>query len=427
MGKISAAFGFSGNDNRPGPEIQFLGTHIERIEAGIPGPFGPQRMEAELLAPSIGSLICHGGAELHFPYLEQFDTIRIDGGLEARDPSEDSIIAAETGTIVISDVLGASARLNFVSPTFTGNIVLNARGQTIDGSDMWLSDIIVGTHGPLQNIPHYPETYSVFGGGVGVVRNLEIHGDNCLPPRNYTTTPVFLNSAFCHLSPATPGAYEPVTVRLRARGPIRTDSLSANPFTLERATPGASDYADMLTIDIRRGTGGQPPYSREISFNGQGTIGELESILGEGVYGLTLRRDVNTDGCVIADATWLGTEKHPLNAPPTGQTYDYVFELQSDCNRNGIWDAIDIYNDPSLDQWPIDGKIDSCYDDWCIADVNCDGNVDGFDSQAMEAAVNGDLTNFCAGRNPDFNRDGNLDGFDIQAVEIAVGGGGCPP
>lgn len=216
-------------------------------------------------------------------------------------------------------------------------------------------------------------------------------------------------------------------MRLRARGPIRTDSITANPFTLERATPGASDYADMLTIDIRRGTGGQPPYSREISFNGQGTIGELESILGEGVYGLTLRRAANTDGCVIADATWLGTEKHPLNAPPPGQSYDYVFELQSDCNRNGVWDAIDIQNNPAWDLWPMDGKIDWCYTEWCSGDVNCDGNEDGFDTQAIELAVGGDLSAICPGADPDFNRDGQLDGFDVQAVETAWNGGGCPP
>lgn len=61
----------------------------------------------------------------------------------------------------------------------------------------------------------------------------------------------------------------------------------------------------------------------------------------------------------------------------------------------------------------------------CDPDVNCDGNFDGFDVQAMELAVGGDLADFCQ-PDPDFNQDGNLDGFDVMAVELVVGGGDCP-
>lgn len=61
----------------------------------------------------------------------------------------------------------------------------------------------------------------------------------------------------------------------------------------------------------------------------------------------------------------------------------------------------------------------------CDADVNCDGNLDGFDVQAAEQAVGGSLTDFCQA-DADFNADGNLDGFDVQSVELAVGGGPCP-
>ena len=61
----------------------------------------------------------------------------------------------------------------------------------------------------------------------------------------------------------------------------------------------------------------------------------------------------------------------------------------------------------------------------CDGDVNCDGNLDGFDVQVMEAATGGDLTDFCQS-DPDFNHDGNLDGFDVEAVEVVTGGGPCP-
>lgn len=61
----------------------------------------------------------------------------------------------------------------------------------------------------------------------------------------------------------------------------------------------------------------------------------------------------------------------------------------------------------------------------CDPDVNCDGSADGFDVEAMEEAVGGDMGNFCQG-DADFNRDGSVDGFDVEAVEQVVGGAQCP-
>ncbi|CAG1010126.1 Cytochrome c551 peroxidase [Phycisphaerales bacterium] len=61
----------------------------------------------------------------------------------------------------------------------------------------------------------------------------------------------------------------------------------------------------------------------------------------------------------------------------------------------------------------------------CDADVNCDGAVNGFDVQAMEQAVNGDLTDYCQA-DPDFNHDGTTNGFDVEAVELVVNGEPCP-
>ncbi|CAG0962749.1 hypothetical protein PHYC_00816 [Phycisphaerales bacterium] len=61
----------------------------------------------------------------------------------------------------------------------------------------------------------------------------------------------------------------------------------------------------------------------------------------------------------------------------------------------------------------------------CCPDVNCDGAVNGFDVEAMEQAVNGDMLNFCQA-DPDFNQDGSLNGFDVEAVEQVVNGAPCP-
>ncbi len=61
----------------------------------------------------------------------------------------------------------------------------------------------------------------------------------------------------------------------------------------------------------------------------------------------------------------------------------------------------------------------------CDADVNCDGALNGFDIEAMQQAVAGDLSNFCL-PSADFNNDGAENGFDVEAVEQAVNGVPCP-
>ncbi|CAG1007040.1 hypothetical protein PHYC_03385 [Phycisphaerales bacterium] len=61
----------------------------------------------------------------------------------------------------------------------------------------------------------------------------------------------------------------------------------------------------------------------------------------------------------------------------------------------------------------------------CDPDVNCDGSINGFDIEAMEQAVNGDVSNFCQA-DADFNRDGAVNGFDVEAVEQSVNGAPCP-
>jgi hypothetical protein len=54
---------------------------------------------------------------------------------------------------------------------------------------------------------------------------------------------------------------------------------------------------------------------------------------------------------------------------PVGEHFEYVFDLVSDCNLNGVDDATDILANPGLDVWPLDGFIDGCYA-ICILDFN---------------------------------------------------------
>ncbi|CAG0997205.1 Desiccation/radiation resistance protein [Phycisphaerales bacterium] len=61
----------------------------------------------------------------------------------------------------------------------------------------------------------------------------------------------------------------------------------------------------------------------------------------------------------------------------------------------------------------------------CDPDVNCDGSINGFDIEAVEQAVNGDMSNFCQ-PDADYNQDGTVNGFDIEAVEQGVNGAPCP-
>ncbi|CAG1007174.1 hypothetical protein PHYC_03399 [Phycisphaerales bacterium] len=60
----------------------------------------------------------------------------------------------------------------------------------------------------------------------------------------------------------------------------------------------------------------------------------------------------------------------------------------------------------------------------CDPDVNCDGAINGFDIQATEEAVNGDLSNFCQS-SADLNGDGAENGFDIETEEQRVNGAPC--
>ena len=103
---------------------------------------------------------------------------------------------------------------------------------------------------------------------------------------------------------------------------------------------------------------------------------------------------------------------------PVGEDFEYVFDLVSDCNLNGIDDATDILGNASLDVWPMDGFIDGCYG-ICVMDFNDDGNEDQADVDCLVNVIAGNPgTPHCApvNANPDFNYDGNVDQGDIDAL-----------
>lgn len=263
--------------------------------------------------------------------------------------------------------------------------------------------------------PEYERTAAELGGGsVGVVP-FTVHSQSCSPPRNYSTPPIFLNSAFHHNGPA-----QPETVTLTLRGPVRVDDLEALPFTVTRLDePGATDYAPMMTIDVKRGQGGA--YSNEISFHGAPEFNGVPTLIGPGWYGVKFRRTPGDPGRLICDAMLNGLATTVADLP-AGQEYDYVFGLLSDCNLNGWEDGDEIAADWRVDYWNPNGVPDSCEE--CSIDLNCDGASNGFDVQAMEEAINGDFSNYCAPY-VDFNRDGSENGFDIESAEAAVNGQ-CP-
>lgn len=118
---------------------------------------------------------------------------------------------------------------------------------------------------------------------------------------------------------------------------------------------------------------------------------------------------------------------------PIGEDFDYVFDLISDCNLNGVDDAIDILADSTLDIYPVheeggqivlgNGKIDSCEDCSAYSDVTLDGNYDQGDVDCMVAVISGDPS--CS---PwplsalDVNQDGNWDQADVDTIINWVAG-----
>ncbi|CAG0949643.1 hypothetical protein PHYC_00126 [Phycisphaerales bacterium] len=117
--------------------------------------------------------------------------------------------------------------------------------------------------------------------------------------------------------------------------------------------------------------------------------------------------DSNARGMVVADANNDGRQDVLISPENSWGHFLFLNLPQASTDGNG------------------NGVPDECEAPSCDPDVNCDGSVNGFDIEAMEQAVNGDVSNFCQAE-PDYNRDGTVNGFDIEAVEQGVNGAPCP-
>lgn len=257
--------------------------------------------------------------------------------------------------------------------------------------------------------PYYDRTPTELGGVSAGLVPFHLHAAACEPPRNQFNPPEFLNSAFGHVPPAFPGAYEPAEIVLTFYGPVRTASLTDHPVTITRDVPGSPEPPiEGYTVTLKRGD--EPGWSRAVTIHGQGTR------LLPGTYTIRPKRDAPAPEVLRCDGL-LTSAIVPV------ADFAYTFVLRADCNANGMEDEGELLAEPGKDQWPLNGVIDACED--CEADLNCDGAENPGDVEIMVRAVEGDFADFC-GFDADFNHDGVVNGFDIATVEDVVGGGPCP-
>lgn len=359
-----------------------------------------------------------------------FNTLDILGNLAAsvrvRAPAAGGLIRIGGSLAVYPELLppteaGAISLIGNTSGNSTF-VILNAynNGGAWQARDGMFATVTVETaSGPISlapaptaqpnQAPYYDRTPAELGGISAGLAPFHLHAAACEPPRNQSTPPVFLNSAFGHVPPAFPGAYAFAEIVMPLYGPIRTASLTAHPVTITRDVPGSPEPPiEGYTVTLKRGD--EPGLSRVMTIHGNG------SLLLPGTYTIRPKRDTELLEVLRCDGL-LTSAIVPV------ADFEYTFILEGDCNANGVEDIAEIALQPGKDQWPMNGVIDACED--CAADLNCDEALDGFDVEVMDRLVGGDGSDFC-GIDPDFNHDFALDGFDVLAVEVAVGGGGCP-
>jgi hypothetical protein len=319
-----------------------------------------------------------------------------------------------------------------------GQVVLGSGGCPATPCDSWAGVFVVHTtsgdlpysteEAPPRQAPYYYALPSDLGGGsIGVVP-FHLHHAACEPPLvPGGDAPVLLSSEFQHQSygsgecppvPDVGGPIEAKTIILRAYGPIKAESPASPPVTIRRVNPAGGydgvEYEDPAYTTIALLAPPGSPFVREIHIHGL----ETQNLI-EGVYHVRPK---------LAGAERLLCDGLLTNDPvPLGEDFVYAFELRTDCNRNGVWDADDIADEPLLDMWRPDGfgpngRIDCC--EPCDPDYNQDGNADQDDVQYLVGVIGGGPNP--SGWNPDFNRDGNADQDDVAALVNTLGGGGCP-
>lgn len=261
-----------------------------------------------------------------------------------------------------------------------------------------------------NNAPYYDRLSEDLGGGAIGVAPFHLHDADCVPANTPATPPSFLNSEFCHITTSPPGTNR--EVKLRFYGPVRLGDAAHQPLFVQLGSAANNSAASMI-VDITQPS--DTTLSREVVLHGK-----PDTLLMPGRYYV---RPLKNESNAIIEPVCAGLLTSSL--VPVGEDFEYVFDLVSDCNLNGIEDAIDIDNDMTLDVWPHDGYIDGCYH-ICVTDYNQDGNDNQDDVDCLVALIAGDSSCTDPNANADFNHDGNVDQGDIDALTNAIAGGGCP-
>ncbi|CAG0948252.1 hypothetical protein PHYC_00014 [Phycisphaerales bacterium] len=329
----------------------------------------------------------------------------------------------------------AGARLDAgeinIDGALAGMIVLNANAGTADAPNLWAGPVRVfaaqsspivlasGSSSP-DTAPYYKRHASELGGGaVGLVK-FNVHDDDCTQPQSGFSVPTFLNSAFSQLPAGgdcnpDPDPYQFESITVITYGPV---CFLGNGKPISMMKDGDPfDYAAFTDVTVNQELGGS--YSTEVIIRGNGS-----TLISPGVYTITpvINSTSSPDARLLCDG--LLTDEHvPV------KSFEFVFELLSDCNRNGIDDVEDIFDSQgTLDLWPPNGTIDCCEPDLCWYDYNGDGAENPSDLTALELAVNGDYSLIVPYAIPyiDFNRDGVENGNDVGDLENHMVAGTCP-
>jgi len=351
-----------------------------------------------------------------------FQSVTIQGDLFA-DPTEAVVTIramSPDATIklgrLVTDPAGFSIIGNPLSRGLAGQIIVNAGSAFPVPGDAWLGGLTVtGGAGAIvldgsSGAPFYTPTSQDLGGGAIGLAPFHLHDTDCVPANTPATPPSFLNSEFCHITTSPPGTNR--ELKLRFYGPVRLGDAAHQPLFVQLESASNNSAASMI-VDIVQPT--DTTLSREVVLHGK-----PDTLLMPGRYYV---RPLKNENNAIIEPVCAGLLTSSL--VPVGEDFEYVFDLVSDCNLNGIEDAIDIDNDMTLDVWPHDGYIDGCYH-ICVTDYNQDGNDDQEDVDCLVALIAGDPSCTNPNANADFNHDGNVDQGDIDALTNAIAGGGCP-
>ncbi len=312
------------------------------------------------------------------------------------------------GSLSNPPVQGFNGAIELPANGLQGQIIVNAS----NGGGSWVGNVVIGTT-TLVPEPDYAQTSASLGGGAVGLVPFALHDEDCVPANAPSSPPAILNSKFCGRIPG-----EEEYIALRFYGPVRVDHTSASPVTVRAdGTPSVLSERATAAFLTRSGAGAA---SREVEIRGS----NLRRLM-PGVYRIRPVTAASDDG-VYSLRPLLCDDTLVEPSPPLVTDFEYVFELLSDCNDNGIDDATEIAQNPSLDLFPEDGFIDYCYSGTCGLDYNGDGNVDQDDVQCLAQAIGGNSSCLADGADPDFNQDGNIDQDDVLALGSSIAGDPCP-